>query len=509
LLFDGTSSTREFTIKDGTVGIARDLLIRIPYNHLTSTYSSAASYHIDRDKCLNVTLPASLVYASNNFIRESGDDYWSTNLSVLQNNLSGINGVTYSSFVQDTFIAVNIPATNAHFQILNVSNAGTGDKSGANLSIGTLTDDYTYQHLVNYFVGYNPTTQTSRPEARLIASTRFAHWNASNTFSQASVVAPAGASLFTSQSTYSSLTNYTILSAQSGEGAECLFNGQINKGDLMSVSATAGNKATTANYHFFSSTSEVSCLAFPSQGSSADYDAWFSYASATKYTLSFKAQAVSNGGSIADTLTFSAINGTTVVGSGTTSISQAGQLTYTCEFSFTSSTVTGLRIAFSAKSALIVNISSLSLTITYNGSTTVTKSDSSFTSWVTASGAMVAKWENETSTYCFPSSLRRIEDHAYEGRNFNITNHLFLATSLEYVGRDLFSGSILFQERAAVKAYLEASSNDFDGRWSYYFAVISSASGTQGQDITTLKGSGSIYFGASILLNGTDLWGQL
>lgn len=511
LLFDGTSSGRDFTIRSNTIGIARDLLIRIPYNHVGSIYKDATSYHVDRGKCLTVSLPSSLVYASNNFIRESGDDYWSTNLSVLQNNLSGINGVTYSSFVQGTFLAVTIPSDNSHFQILDVSDAGTGDKKGATLNVGNFTGDYTYQHLVNYYIGYNPTDGTTRPEARLIASTRFAHWNANNTFSQAAVVAPSGAALFTSQTAYSSLTNYTVLGAQSGEGTECLFNGFVHAGDLMSVDGATGKNstATTASYHFFSSNTEVSSLVFPAQGATFDYDAWFSYASATKYELSFTAQAISNGSPAADTLTFSAINGTSVVNSGSASIIQTGQKTYSCSFSFASSSVTGLRIVFSAKSAYIVNISTLSLTITYNGSTTASKSDSSFSNWTGSSGAAMAKWENEQATYCFPSSLRRIEDHAFEGRNFNILNHLFLASSLEYVGRDLFAGSILFQEKGIVRANLQSPSSAFDSRWSYYFAVISSASSSQGQSLATLMASSNIFFGSSVLLNGANLWGQL
>lgn len=506
-----------FSFKSGTIGLARDVLKQIPGNHKAASYSNSSDH--DSSTGIQVTLNQELIYASNNFIRFSGDDYQNNGMNTINTaNISGKNGLAFTSLVHPagltySYTAVTIASGNQHFQILDVSGAGTGTALGAALP----SVDYSYQHLVNFYAGYSPEKGKSIPEARLITSTRYAHWNAGSTFGGcASVLASGGgdyANLFTTLNGYNGkkangesdedclIENYTTLSAESGQGTQCLYNGSFRTGDILSYTGKKNNSTITVTN---TAVSTASSLPFTSVNDTASYpNAFTAVTGVTTIGLSVTANGFYETGSdAANTLSIIALNGTTELASTTLAFTSLASATVTGTITLqTASSVTGFKTTYLSKKNLRIYITTIQAAL--NAGSTTTKTLNSFTNWtrsVAVSGSGISNTNNPQAFVVFNANLRRLEDRVFEGGYVKDTGYLyfFLSTNLLYVGRELVAGNLITQISNNKTTCLMQDAT-ISENWNPLFNVAA----TYSSSLTT---SNYMFWGASASINGVGVW---
>jgi hypothetical protein len=530
--FDPTSSGAlgtSFTIPEGTIGLARDVLANLPgcHNEGGSFSGIQTAYGV------KVTLCASLVHASNNFIRFSGDDFNQT-VNVPQSDLSGSCGLSFSTLYSSSYKAITIPSTNSHFQILDVKKNGTS--SGA----------VDYHQLVNFYIGLNPQDKSFRPEARLLTCTRYAYWDSRDTFTDdegnaiATVVQPTDATLFAQTKGYngkdlSGATNatykingYTILSAQCGQGAVNFYNHAFSADSSFSYSGKTANGGSTYSAALRYK-GAVPVMLFDATSDYALSTAFFAssnYADATALSVTLGGVVGDGDTSVNDVLDVYPVDASGAVVSSSayvrTTLTASGSFSKSVSLTFTSTySVSGIKVVCSSLSGASIFLNSISATLTYdNGNATIDQADSTANTFTNRdwdySGASLlsSKFSNPMQYEVFGKYVRVIEDHVLEGycydQSVTSTVNFLLPSTLEYVGRDLTSGDILLATISTKNPkrknnYFLLQDAVFNENWSRYLGISSMSGG----DAVTLESTVFFAFSSAVTYNGLSLWGVL
>jgi len=533
--FDATSSLVNsivFSIPEGTYGLARDVLSQIPGCHNESGTWGV----IDLTHAIQVTIPASLVHASNNFIRFSGDDLNKVNCTV-QSDISGETGLAFSRLYSSAYKAVTVTNGNSHFQVLDVSVNGSGNTSNGGSTVDS--SKYGSHQLVNYYIGLNPKTKAKRAEARLITSTRYAHWNALDSFTtdtgaaRVSVLSPENSTLFATLNGYNGndtsgtansnykIHGYTILSAQSGQGCSCLYNDPFASDSTYSYYGSS--KITSSDLHTNGTNPQAQI-----RGTGATLTANTLFSSSNK-SQSYKIKITLNGTvttyptMIAHTLKVYALNKSgNVVGDGygTISFDATGSFSKSVTFSLnadstatTTYAASGLKIVCDAYSGSAISLTTMSAVL-YHSNTSTSANDVTFeSSHFTSSGSVDFITQSGLADYClfiFGKDVREIEDHVFESYIYTkgtTYEYFFLRSSLEYVGRDLTAGSLILQGTKK-KDYFALQDSTFNEDWSRFLGITSTLS-ESGKDPAPLETSSYFSFGTTGTYDGYDFWEAL
>ena len=506
------SATTTFTIADSIYGLARDVLSLIPACHTSTAFPSSYNRaNVDTTHAVSVTISANLVHASNNFIRLCGDDLNTTNYA-LADDLSGSCGLAFTTLyatTNNTYTAIRINTANQHFQLLNVENMGIGNGSNNNANVDSM---YSYQQLVNYYVGLNPTTKAERAEARLIVCSRYAHWNAQSTFASedsttanVSVLQPSGATLFALDQLYNGLdkngnTNsnfkihgYTILSAQCGQGCSSFYNNSLHSYDVVSWNGLTKNGGTIKGQTDPKSVN-AACVQMASAGGYMNRPYFWksntSFSRVYQIDVTVFGRIPSVATNPADTLQVYPVNSNgynvDTLTNPSISLTESGDFQKTITMTLDWQTVSGLEIDLTALSAYFVYIYKVVGVLSYytnssgtkKTSTSLTDANMSDNNWDFSDATLINSFSSAYNDIFFGKYVREIEDHVIEGYLPNAEMSLFFPSTVEYVGRDLSSGSILYfsmvKKSRHTYCYLQTSTINKD--WSPYFNITNDLS---------------------------------
>jgi len=533
-------ATISISIPDSVTGLARDVLSTLPVCSLDSAPAGDSSDKVSKAKAVSVTINKDLKHASNNFIRQSGDDYnfvsMTQNTQVTSNFGFGFSRLHSPNSTGYTYSAITIDGDNSAFQVLNVRSVGTGN--GTNNNSAITNGKFLYQHLVNYYEGYDPINKRTRAEAKLITCSRYAHWNATTTFQSLTatenepvVASPEGKTIFTTSNGfngnkpdgtvdadgYHTIQSYTTLSAQCGEGCVSFFNTNFSAYDTLSLTGKTTNNSNTPSESYACQNLAVSF------DSADDYiKKTYFFASSTSYdnavsmAYTLKGHIGTNASSIADVMTIFPLgtDGNILdIGSAAIALDSKGNFekTGTLTFTNTTSTVSGLELKATTLNGPSINVYSLDATLTYSGTTTVNKTETSFknssSEWTYSGPTLFSSTSKLNDHFAFGPYVRRIEDHVMEGYCTGSNKYFLIRSSVEYVGRDLTSGNILLMSDDR-KGYYYLQDAIFNEDWSRYLGIMSTYAGNE-KDPVAVESTSYFWMGTTGTLNGQNVWSIL